>query len=102
MKSVSANKSVLPTHPFYVVVTLTNRANAKRRVAIAVTSPTEGELAKRAVVARSRARTVVKLPISLATVGRNPLTVDVTGLKPRRVTVDVVEFKARPSSLIVP
>lgn len=100
--SLTANKAVLQSHPFYVTVTTSNRASTKRRATVTVTSPTEGELAKRAFVARARARTIVKLPISLTTVGRNPLTVAITGTKPRRLNVDVVEFKARTSSVIVP
>jgi hypothetical protein len=101
VKSVTANKAVMPGRPFYVVVTVVNRGSTKRSATVAVASATEGELTKRTVAARARARTVVKLPISLTTVGRNPLTVTVSGTKPRRVTVDVVEFRARTSSVTV-
>jgi hypothetical protein len=102
LKSVTANKAVMPGRPFYVVVTLTNRAATKRPVMITITSTPDGPLTKRTVSARARARTVVKLPIKLTTPGRNPLTVAVTGLRPRRITVDVVEFRARTSAVIVP
>jgi hypothetical protein len=99
---VTANKSVLPGHPFYVVLTASNRADAARNVNVVLSSPTEGDLAKKRVRLRARARTVVKLPISLTTVGPNPLRVAVTGTRPRGVTVAVVEFKARTSAVIVP
>ena len=102
LKSVTANKAVMPGRPFYVVVTLSNRASTKRPATITVTSTPDGELAKRTINARARARTVVKLPVKLTTPGRNPLTVAVTGLRPRRLTVDVVEFRARTSAVIVP
>jgi len=99
---VTANKSVLPAHPFYVVLTASNRGDRARNVDVVLSSPTEGDLAKRRVRVRARARTVVKLPISLTTVGRNPLHIAITGIRPRGVTVDVVEFKARTSAVIVP
>jgi hypothetical protein len=102
VKSVTANKSVLPGHPFYVVVTLANRASTRQQVRVAVASATEGELAAQDVAVRARGRTTVKLPISLTTIGRNPLTVTVTGRKPRHITVDVVEFKARTAAVITP
>jgi hypothetical protein len=44
----------------------------------------------------------VKLPITLATPGRTPVTVTLTGTKPRRFTVDVAEFRARTSAVLVP
>ena len=42
----------------------------------------------------------MKLPIRLTTLGANRLTVTLAGTKPRRVTVDVVEFKARAAAVI--
>jgi len=99
---VTASKSVLPGHPFYVLLRASNRDDTARPANVVVTSPTEGELARRQIRFRARARTVVKLPVTLNTVGRNPLRVAVTGIRPRGVTVDVVEFKARTSAVIVP
>jgi len=99
---VAANRSVLPDHPFYVTVTVADRASTKRKAAVIVSTQDNQVLATQTVTFRARRRTVVKLPISLTTPGRTPLTVLVTGTKPRRVTVDVVEFKARTGAVVVP
>jgi hypothetical protein len=98
---VAANKSVLPNRPFYVTVTASNRASKAVKTTVAVTS-VGAPLAKRAVTFRPRRRMTVKLPIRLTTLGANRLTVTVAGTKPRRVTVDAVEFRARPAAVITP
>ncbi len=100
--SVKANRAVLPGHPFYVQITLLDRASRPRKTTIIVADATNQVLATRSATVRPRRRTIVKLPVTLTTLGRNPLTVAVTGTKPRRVTVDVAEFKARPAAVVVP
>ena len=99
--SATANKTVLPNRPFYVTVTAGNRASKAVRTTVSVTAA-GAPLAKRAVTFRPRRRTTVKLPIRLTTLGANRLTVTVAGTKPRRVTVNAVEFRARPAAVITP
>lgn len=99
--SVTANKSVLPNRPFYVTVTAGNRASKAVKTTVTVTAA-GAPLAKRAVTFRPRRRTTVKLPIRLTTLGATRLTVTVAGTKPRRLTVDAVEFRARPTAVITP
>jgi hypothetical protein len=100
--SVKANQAVLPGHPFYVQVTLIDRAARPRKTSVIVADVNRQVLATRNVTVRPRRRTTIKLPITLTTLGRNPLTVTVLGTKPRRVTVDVAEFKARTAAVVVP
>jgi hypothetical protein len=100
--SVKANPAALPAHPFYVQVTLLDRAARPRKISVAVADAHRQVLAVKSATVRPRVRTTLKLPVTLGTLGRNPLTVVVTGLKPRRVTVDVVEFRARTSAVVVP
>jgi hypothetical protein len=101
--SVKANLAVLPGHPFYVQVTVIDRA-ARPRKANVLVSGADGEVlaTKASVIFRPRRRTTVKLPITLTRVGRNPLKVLVTGAGTRRLTIDVAEFKARTSAVVVP
>lgn len=94
--SVTANRAVLPSHPFYVQVKLLNRAARPRKATVTVTP------AKRTVTVKPRRRTLVKVPVTLTTLGPNTLTVAVTGVKPRMLVVDVAEFKARTGSVLVP
>jgi hypothetical protein len=94
--SVKANQAVLPGHPFYVQVTLLNRAVRARKTTVTVAG------AKSTVTVRPGRKTIVKLPLTLTTLGPNKLTVTVTGTKPRSVTVDVAEFKARTGTVLVP
>jgi hypothetical protein len=100
--SVKANKAVLPGHPFYVQVTLIDRAARPRKTSVIVADVNRQVLATRSVTVRPGRRTTIKLPITLTTLGRNPLTVTVLGTKPRRVTVDAAEFKARTAAVVVP
>jgi hypothetical protein len=101
--SVKANRAVLPGHPFYVQVTLIDRANGPRKANVIVSGADNEVLATQAgVTVRPRRKLVVKLPVTLTTVGRNPLKVLVTGIGTRRVTVDVAEFKARTGAVLVP
>jgi hypothetical protein len=99
--SVKANRAVLPGHPFYVTVTVIDRAVRARKATVAV-STADQPLAKRTATFRPKRRTTVKLPIRLSTLGTTPLSVTLTGARPRRVNVDVVEFRARTSAVIVP
>jgi hypothetical protein len=99
--SVKANRAVLPGRPFYVQVTVIDRAARPRKATVTV-SAADQLLAKRAATFRPRRRTTVKLPIRLSTLGATPLTVTLTGARPRRVTVEVVEFRARTSAVVVP
>ena len=100
--AINANRAVLPGHPFYVEVRLLDRAAQARKTSVSVTDATRRVLAARAATVRPRHRTVVKLPVTLTTLGRNALTVFVTGARARRLTVDVAEFKARTSAVLVP
>jgi hypothetical protein len=92
---------VLPGHPFYVAVTVIDRAARPRKATVAVAAAGQ-PLAQRVAMFRPRRRTTVKLPISLSTLGPTPLTVTLTGARARRLTVDVVEFRARTSTVLVP
>jgi hypothetical protein len=100
--SVKANKAILPGHPFYVQVTLIDRAARPRKTSVIVADVNRQVLATRSVTVRPRRRATIKLPITLTTLGRNPLTVTILGTKPRRVTVGVAEFKARTAAVVVP
>jgi hypothetical protein len=99
--SIKANRSVLPGHPFYVAVTVIDRAARPRKATVAVAAAGQ-LLAQRVATFRPRRRTTVKLPISLSTLGPTPLTVTLTGARARRLAVDVVEFRARTSTVLVP
>jgi hypothetical protein len=99
--SIKANRAVLPGHPFYVAVTVIDRA-ARSRKATAVVTAAGQPLAKRVATFRPRRRTTLKLPIRLNALGPTPLTVTLSGARPRRVSVDVVEFRARTSTVLVP
>jgi hypothetical protein len=98
--SVKTNRAVLPGHPFYVAVTVIDRAARPRKATVTVTAAGQ-PLAKRSATFRPRRRTTVKVPISLSALGPTPLSVTLTGTRPRRVTVDVVEFLARSSKVVV-
>ena len=100
--SVQANRAVLPGHPFYVQVKVLDRAARPRKAAVIVSTADRQVLSSKQATFRPGRRTTLKLPVTLTTLGRNPLTVFVTGTRPRRVTVDVVEFKVRTSSVLVP
>ena len=100
--SVTANRAVLPGHPFYVQVTLIDRAARPRKTTVTVADASRQVLATSKATVRPRRRTTIKLPITLTTLGQNSLTVTVLGTKPRRVTVDVSEFKARTAAVVVP
>jgi hypothetical protein len=94
--SVTANRAVLPSHPFYVQVKLLNRGAHPRKTTVELAT------AKRTVTVRPRRRVTVKLPVTLTTLGPNKLTVTATGARPRSLTVDVAEFKARTATVLVP
>jgi PII-like signaling protein len=100
LTSVKTNRVSLAGKPFYVTVTVTDRASAARKATITIAS-VGGPLAVRKVTFRPRRRTSVKLPVTLPTSGRIPLTVSVTGTKPRRVTVQVAEFRVRAGAQVV-
>jgi hypothetical protein len=100
--SVKANQAVLPGHPFYVQVNLLDRAARPRKTSVIVADATRRVLATRPATVRPRRKTTVKLPVTLTTLGPNPLTVTVVGTRPRRITVDVAEFKARTGTVLVP
>jgi len=100
--SVKANRAVLPGHPFYVEVKVIDRAARPRKASVLVTTVDGQVLAARTTTFRPRRRTTVKLPVTLTTLGANPLGVLVTGTLPRRLTVDVAEFKARTGTVVVP
>ena len=100
--SVKANRAVLPGHPFYVEVRVIDRAARPRKAAVVVSAADRQVLATRTATFRPGRRTAVKLPVNLTTLGPNPLTVFVTGTRPRRITVGVAEFKARTGTVVVP
>jgi hypothetical protein len=100
--SVTANRAVLPNHPFYVTVTVADRAHTRKKANVLVTDSTGLVLAARPASFPPRRRTTLKLPVTLTTVGRTPLTVLVTGTRVRHITVEVAEFKARASAVVVP
>jgi hypothetical protein len=100
--SVQANRAVLPGHPFYVQVKVLDRAARPRKAAVIVSTADRQVLSSKQATFRPGRRTTLKLPVTLTTLGRSQLTVFVAGARPRRVTVDVVEFKPRTSSVVVP
>ncbi len=100
LSSVKTNRLSLAGRPFYVTVTVVDRASQPRKATITIASgPTR--LAAKKVTFRPRRRTTVKVPITLPTPGRIPLTVAVTGTKPRRVTVEVADFRVRTAAPVV-
>jgi hypothetical protein len=100
LSSVKTNRLSLAGRPFYVTVTVADRSSQPRKATITIVSgPTP--LAVRKVTFRPRRRTTVKVPVTLPTPGRVPLTVAVTGTKPRRVTVEVADFRVRTAAPIV-
>ena len=99
--SVKADRAVLPGRPFYVLTTLLNRAARPRKARVTLTGP-QGQTATKTAFVRPRRRVTLKLPVSLTTLGSNRLTVTTTGTRPRRITVDGSEFKARTGAVITP
>jgi hypothetical protein len=100
LTSVKTNRVSLAGRPFYVTVTVTDRASTPRKATVTISSA-GAPLAARKITFRPRRRTSVKLPVTLPTPGRVPLTVSVTGTKPRGVTVEVAEFRVRTGAQIV-
>ncbi len=109
--SVTTNRVSLVGRPFYVSATVIERSRrVGARARITVTA-NDIALATKNIVVRPGRRLVVKLPVALAAPGKTRLVTAVTGTKPveavisnnvRRVTVDVAEFRARWSSVVVP
>jgi len=99
--SVKANLAVLPGHPFYVQANVLNRAAHARKAKVTVSLGAQN-LVTRTATFRPLRRTLVKLPVKLTTLGRNPLKVAVTLARPRRLVVDVAEFRARTGTVLVP
>jgi hypothetical protein len=109
--SVMTNRVSLVGRPFYVSATVIERSRrVGARARITVTA-NDIALATKNIVVRPGRRLVVKLPVALAAPGKTRLVTAVTGTKPveavisnnvRRATVDVAEFRARWSSVVVP
>jgi hypothetical protein len=109
--SVKANRVSLVGRPFYVTATVIERS--RRTAARARLSVTANgvPLTSRNIALRPGRRLVVKLPVALPAPGKTRLMTAVTGTKPveaatrnnvRPVTVDVADFRARWSSVVVP
>jgi hypothetical protein len=109
--SAKTNRVSLVGRPFYVTATIIERSRrAAARARLTVTA-NGVPLATRNVAVRRGRRLVVKLPVALPAAGKTRLVTAVTGTKPveaairnnvRAVTVDVAEFRARWSSVVVP
>jgi hypothetical protein len=109
--SVTTNRVSLVGRPFYVSATVIERSRrVGARARITVTA-NDIALATKNIVVRPGRRLVVKLPVALAAPEKTRLVTAVTGTKPveavisnnvRRATVDVAEFRARWSSVVVP
>jgi hypothetical protein len=109
--SVMTNRVSLVGRPFYVSATVIERSRrVGARARITVTA-NDIALATKNIVVRPGRRLVVKLPVALAAPEKTRLVTAVTGTKPveavisnnvRRATVDVAEFRARWSSVVVP
>jgi hypothetical protein len=109
--SVTTNRVSLVGRPFYVsptVIERSRRVGARARITVTANNIA---LATKNIVVRPGRRLVVKLPVALPAPGKTRLVTAVTGTKPveavisnnvRRVTVDVAEFRARWSSVVVP
>ena len=109
--SVKTNRASLVGRPFYVAATVVERSRRVAARAQLTVTANGVPLATRNVVLRPGRRLVAKLPVALATPGKARLVTTVTGTKPveavisnnvRRATVDVSEFRARWSSVVVP
>src|SRR5262249_13538489 len=94
--AVRRTRALLPSPPFYVEVTLPNRAVRPRTTTVTVAA------VNRTVTVRPRRKVTVKLPVTLTTLGPNKLTVTIVGARRRSLTVDVAEFKARTGTVVVP
>jgi hypothetical protein len=109
--SVKTNRVSLVGRPFYLTATVVERSRrAVARARLTVTA-NNVPLATRTIAVRPGRRLVVKLPVALPAPGKTRLITAVTGTKPveaairnnaRPVTVDVAEFRARWSSVVVP
>src|SRR5262245_57750809 len=109
--SVQTNRVSLVGRPSYVTATVFDRSRrVGARAQIAVTA-NKVPVASRGIVLRPGRRVVVKLPVALPAPGKTSLVTTVTGTKPveavisnniRRATVEVAEFRARWSSVLVP
>jgi Glycosyl hydrolase catalytic core len=109
--SLTTNRVSLVGRPFYVSATVIERSRrVGARARITVTA-NDIALATKNIVVRPGRRLVVKLPVALAAPEKTRLVTAVTGTKPveavisnnvRRATVDVAEFRARWSSVVVP
>ena len=109
--SVTTNRVSLVGRPFYVSATVierSRRVGARARITVTANNIA---LATKNIVVRPGRRLLVKLPVALPAPGKTRLVTAVTGTKPveavisnnvRRVTVDVAEFRARWSSVVVP
>jgi hypothetical protein len=101
LAAVTTNRASLAGRPFYVSVTIVDRASSARRTKVVVAAgPTV--LAAKALRVPPRRRLTVKLPVTLPTPGKTQLTVSVAGTRARHVTVDVAEFRVRTTSVVVP
>jgi hypothetical protein len=101
LAAVTTNRASLAGRPFYVSVTIVDRASSARRTKVVVAAgPTV--LAAKTLRVPPRRRLTVKLPVTLPTPGKTRLTVSVTGTRARHVTVDVAEFRVRTTSVVVP
>jgi hypothetical protein len=109
--SVQTNRVSLVGRPFYLTATVVERSHRiGARAQIAVTA-NNVPLATKNIVLRPGRRLVVKLPVALPAPGKTSLVTTVTGTKPveavisnniRRATVEVAEFRALWSSVVVP
>ncbi len=109
--SIKTNRVSVVGRPFYVVATVierSRRAAARARITVTANSL---PLASTTIAVRPGRRLVVKLPVTLPAPGKTSLVTAVTGTKPveavisnniRRATVNVAEFRARWSSVVVP
>lgn len=111
LTSVKTNRVSLSGRPFFVVARIRERTPDLGATATVTVSTGGTVLAANAVAVPARRRVTLKVPVTLATPGRNRLTVTVTAANPaetttrnntRRATVEVTEFRVLASSVLVP
>jgi hypothetical protein len=110
LSSVTAPKVELSGKPVFVTAAVRQRTRDVRATATVAITAGGVSLATSQVTVRPRRQVVLKLPVTLPTLGQTRLTVTIAGSDPaetttrnnvRGVTVEAAEFRVRPSSVLV-
>src|SRR3989441_1830374 len=104
-----AGRSAVLGRPFFVVAIVRNRTTDVGLVAIVSVSAADAPLATKQVKVGPRRRVVLQIPVTLAQLGANQLTVTVTPASPiettlknnmRALAVEAIEFKVQESATL--